>query len=536
MIPKDDINLKYVRSVFLRRFWYIVLSFFVLFTGAIVHCITAPRIYKSRTLILVQPQEIPSDYVQSTVTSDTTSRLNTLREQVMSRPKLEEIIRKYDLYVPIRTAGTMYDAVRVMREHIDVQVTATRGRHGEPGSFEISYEGQEPAKVRDATAAIANLFIEDDLKLREQQATGTLTFLDRQLARVREELREKEELVRQFKEDNFGSLPEQMENNYRILTQLQQHLDSINSNLQQTEDRRLLLRGQISRLEAMRTTPPQASDREGSPLGPETPLSLEELQQQLESLTERYSDKHPDVIRLAARIAKLEEEQAPLSSDTDPERSTAWSRLTEAQRLALAQREDLLAQLKLTDKEIDTLKEKIEKASREVAQYRRRIENGPKIEQMFVDLRRGYEEASENYQSLLEKKLQAQLAENLERTQQGEQFRVLDPADLPQRPFKPDVPKILSMGFMLALGCALGMAFFMEYLDPTFHTTKELERVAQLPVLVSVPVVNTKQERRRNWLKKARAVGALLSIGFILLYALFVLWRMDPTVFPIPLG
>ena len=536
MIPKDGINLQYIKDAFLRRFWYIVLPFFLVLLAAVGYCIKAPRLYKSSTLILVQPQEVPSDYVRPTVTSDARSRLNTLREQVMSRPRLEEIIKKYDLYPQIRAAGTMFDAVEVMRGRIEVKVQGTRGRGATPASFEISYEGQEPAKLKNVTTAIANLFIDDNLKLREAQAAGTSKFLGRELERMREELRQKEELVRQFKEKYVGFLPEQMENNYRILTQLQQHLDSLNATLQQTEDRKVLLQTQLGRLETL-----QASAQQGRGDATQAPddlsrLSLEELRQQLKSLRLRYSDKHPDVLRLAARVAKLENEQEATVPDADTQETSIGPPTSEAQRLMLVQREDLLTQLKSIDKEIQKLHKNKEKTSKQIEKYRHRIEEGPKTEQMFVDLRRDYNQANNNYQSLLQKKLQAKLAENLERSQKGEQFLILDPANLPQKPFKPDVRKLLSMGLMLALACGVGLAFLREYLDPTFWSVKDLESVVELPVLVSVPVVNTKPERRWNLLKKAGTVGAVVSMTSVLFYALFLLWKVDPTAFSFPIG
>ena len=202
----------------------------------------------------------------------------------------------------------------------------------------------------------------------------------------------------------------------------------------------------------------------------------------------------------------------------------------------LVQREDFLSQLKLIDKQLAALAKEKKKTSRQIAQYRDRIEEGPKIENMFVDLRRDYNQANNTYQALLQKKLQAELAENLERTQKGEQFVILDPANLPQKPFEPNVRKIFSVGFMLALACGFGLAFLREYLDPTFWSSKDLESAVELPVLVSVPVVTTNQQRRWNMLKMAGAAGALVSMTSVLFYALLVLWKTHPTAFPFPIG
>ena len=134
----------------------------------------------------------------------------------------------------------------------------------------------------------------------------------------------------------------------------------------------------------------------------------------------------------------------------------------------LAQKRDLLSQMKLIDKELATLAKEEEKTRSEIAQYRQRIEQGPEIEQMLVDLNQDYREANEDYQSLLEKGLQAELLDNLERSEQGEQFRILAPATLPEKPAKPNPRRILALGFMMALACGFGLAFSREHLEPTF--------------------------------------------------------------------
>jgi len=537
MIPKDGITIRYIKAAAMRRFWYIVLPFFVIALGTLVHCIKAPRIYKSSTLILVQPQEVPEDYVRSTVSSTVTGRLHTLKEQVMSRPRLETIITKYDLYPELRQKATMFDAMEVMRKHITVEVNESRTRRDtSPASFEVSYAGVDRIKVRDVTASIANLFVIADLKLREKQAQGTSQFLERELERMRGKLRKKEDLVRRFKEENMGLLPEQTENNYRILEQSQQHLDSLSGTLQQTEDRKVLLQTQLNRLNSLQIGAPVGTvTQQGRPEDQDR-LTLPQLRQQLKNLRSRYSNKHPDVIRLAATIAKREKQQDTFIQEDTSEVAATAPPTSDTERLMMAQKEDLLTQIELINKEIRTIQKDKQKTGKEIELYRLRIEDGPKIEQELVDLSRDYEEASKNYQSLLEKRLQAELAENLERTQKGEQFRILEPANLPEKPFKPDVLKILGLGFFLALGSGLGCAYLREYGDSTFWDRKNLERTLELPVLVSVPLVKTKQECRWKLLKAIGATGVILSMTCILVYALYTLWKMDPTVFPIPVG
>ena len=530
MIPKDGLNPQYFLAAFRRRFWYILIPFFLVSLATVIYCVKAPKMYTSTALVLIQPQEVPTDYIKSTVTTDVQARLSSITEQVMSRSKLEEIINKYNLYPEIRANSSTYVAVERMRKGIGIDVRdskqGSRGYSG-PSAFQVSFEGKEPDKTRDITQAIANLFIDYNFKLRAEQAAGTTKFLDRELERMKEELRQKEELVRQFKEQNMGLLPEQMQNNYNILTQLQQHLDSVSDGLQKTEDRKILLQTQLNKLETLGT-------ESRAPWGEsEKPLTLEELREQLKALKSRYSERHPDVIRLKAAIEKTERQQQTNSSDTNDVRSDMSAASSGSQRLMRVQREDLLVQLKMIDKDIRLLQEEKDKTSKRIEAYRQRIESGPKIEQMFVDLRRDYEQANENYQSLLKKRLQAELAENLERTQKGEQFRILDQANLPEEPSKPKIQKILGLGFMLALGCGFGLAFFLEYLDQTFWSRKEVETVLQLPVLVSVPTIITEREKRWKRIKLAASICVLLVMSSTLLYALYVLWQRNPRLLPI---
>jgi len=394
---ESGISLHYLMAALQRRFWYVVVTFFVIFMATLIYCMQAPKVYRSSTVILVQPQEVPYDYVRPTITSN--------------------------LYQKVRAAKTMFDAVERMRRHVEIKINEPGGSRRRldvaPASFEVSFVGANPVKVRDVTATIANLFIEDNLRLRESQAVSTSRFLERELEGMREELRRKEERVRQFKEEHIGMLPEQMENNYRIL-----------AIFQQTENRKVLLQVQLGRLETLQAEALEARvSLSGAANGPR-PLSLEELRQKLETLQSRYRDQHPDVIILKKTIARLEKKKGGTDTEADVGGHSASSINSEARRLLIVQKEDLIIQLKLIDKEIDKYTDEKGQTSAQIKAYRNRIEGGPKVEAMFVDLRRGYEEAQENYQSLLQKKMQAKLAENLERTQKGEQFIVLDPANL----------------------------------------------------------------------------------------------------------
>jgi polysaccharide chain length determinant protein (PEP-CTERM system associated) len=525
MIPKE-INYDYLLGAFRRRFWYVVIPFFVVFMAAIVYCIKAPRLYRSTSLILIQPQEVPADYVRSTVTSDVNSRLASISDEVLSRSALQQIITKYELYPGLRSSETLFAAAGRLRKSINVDIRQGGEPHT-PSSFEISFEGEDPARVRDVTAALANLYIDYNYRLRTEQAAGTLQFLDRELERVRDALRQKEELVRQFKERHDGLLPEQMENNTRILAQLQQQLDSISTSLERAEDRKVLLQTQSSSLRALQ---PATSGAAGQT---EVPTTLEGLRQELQRLQSRYSDKHPDVIRIKRLIAAAEKGERTSGGQAGVGEAAGSGRSSDTQRLISVQQGDLSTQLRLVEREILALRQEKERTRSEIQDYRRRIESGPKVEQLFVDLRRDYQQANDNYQSLLQRKMQAQLAENLERTQKGEQFKILDAANLPRTPSKPDVRKILPMGLMAALSCGLGLAFLLEYMDRAFWSRKEVEGVLGIPLLVTVPFIHTQKDEQKRKVKLAGAVCALCLMGCVLLIALVILWTKSPGLIPL---
>jgi polysaccharide chain length determinant protein (PEP-CTERM system associated) len=537
MIPKDGINIQYVKGAVERRFWYIVLPFFMLSLATIVYCIVTPRSFRAQTVILVEPQKVPGAYVSSTVTVDLTARLRTITQQIKSRTRLEELIEKYDLYADIRADATMTDAVRAFRNDIEINVRG--GRH----AFEVAFRGKDRVKVKDVTDTIANLFIEDNLKLREAQAAGTTRFLDREIERLQGALRQKETALREFKEKYMGFLPENMGQNTAMLSHLQRQLDTVNASIEQIKDRKVLLETQLKNLERMEaqfgsfdTGGGDLQETAGLDINTTetwTSPAVDDLRDRLKNLRSRYSDKHPDVTRLQAVIAKLEEEQAASASNADSgvlgdDIDSSGSADSQGLSLFAAQKEDLVARLDIVKSEIADAQQEEKKIKEEMEIYRHRIENGPKIEQMAVDLERGYGEISRNYASLLQKKFNAQVAENLERAQKGEQFTILDPAKLPDKPYAPRTRKVLLLGFFLSLAVGLSLAFLREYTDPSFLSAKELESSVEMPVLVSIPVIMTDQDHRNALIRKALFTATTVSMAAILLYGLYFLWKMDP--------
>ena len=520
MLPTGGITIPYVVEVLKRRFWLFIIPFFFVNFATVIYCFRAPNIYESSTLVLVEPQEVPTDYVKSTVTTDATSRLNTLKDQVLSRPNLQTIIEDNDLYAELRAIRPMSEAVESMRKNISVDIKKP-SQGNEPASFKVAFKGKEPGNVQKVATQIANLFIQDDLKMRERQASGTAVFLDHELERMRGELRRTEELVRKFKEDNLGMLPEQMENNYRILSQMQQNLDTLNTALQAAEDRRVLLQGQLNIIETQ--TSQNGVD-----------VRLQALKLELEDLKGRYSENHPYVKRVKNKIANLSAKAKTIRGSMDSYKS-GLSPVSETKQTPLmAQKEDLAMQIQLVSKQIEGLLQEKNNTSHLIRKYRQRIEKGPQIEQMFLDLRRDHEEASENYKALLKKGLNAEIAENLERAKKGEQFRILEPANLPHKPSGLNVFQLLAIGFGAALVVSWGTIYLREYTDNTFWTSDEVENFVELPILVNVPKIRTPSQERSHKIRLASSAAVVACMGIVLVYAVYLLMKKTPMWLSVP--
>ena len=500
MKPFDQMGLWDHLEIAMRRRWLIVLSFLMIAGLSTAYCLLSPNIYRAETLILVQPQKVPEAYIKSTVTSPINERLRTISQQIMSRTMLERIINEFDLYKEKRNSLTMEEIVGKMRKDMDLSV---KGRD----SFQLFFTGREPEVVAMVVNKLASLFIEENLKVREQHAEGTTEFLEMELERIRNELESSEEAIKNFKNEHMGELPGQLDANLRVLDRLQLQLRSISEALRAAEDRKLLLIEKEMK-DAVPLISPDAQ--------------LVALKRELLNLEARYTDKHPEVIRVRKDIrdleARINEEKKP--KDEKPVAGASSEPLYQ----------DISSPLVVLNLEIRRLKREEGRIKEQILTYQKMVENIPKHEQELSILTRDYENIKRNYQSLLNKKLEAQLASNMERKQKGEQFKILDTARIPQKPYKPNRKKILLFGMILGLGLGGGLAYLLEYMDHSFRDIKELEVFTKLPVIASIPMILTKEEIKRKEIKKKIAYASSLGIIVMLLATatihLFV-YRLD---------
>ena len=502
-----------------RRKWYTIFPLVLAILVSFAVCKYLPKVYKATTVILVQPQRVPEAYVRPAISVPVTDRLNTISQEILSRTSLEKVIREVGLYQEMIPKYPMETIVEGMRKMIDVKV---QGRSGTNTTFSVSFEGENPQKVMRVTSTLTSLFIEENLKNREIQAESTSNFIIKELGMIEEQLKKKEEALRHFRERNMGQLPQQLEANLRIFEGLQQQLKRASDGIKMAEDRGLSLQNQINQLEKKESPSiPMRIRRETVPVSeeirnqetPEEPIVTQWrlLKRDLDDARSKYTENHPDVIKLKRKIASLDPKVKEIVEKKKENQEKQKAVAEERHRNLRARQESLnteqppivisdpaterlraqyMEQYEATLLETKRLQEEERHLQVQIRIYQRRVEDTPKREQELVLLTRDYDLLRNSYQSMLEKKMQAQMGENLERKQQGEQFKILDPARLPEKPIRPDRDKLLLMGTLIGLISGIGLAWFRETMDQTFHSESELEAYLGLPVIAAIPNLN----------------------------------------------
>jgi polysaccharide chain length determinant protein (PEP-CTERM system associated) len=486
-----------VRAVWRRRVWFLV-PLVLGIVAAVGALQVLPRTYRAVTTVLVEPQKVPADYVKPTVTSSMEDRLRTIEPQIKNRDNMERIIREMDLYPELRAAGAMDGALEEARRDLTVRLQGN--------TFYIYFVGRDPVKVARTANRVAEVFMDGNLRLRENQAQGTSTFLEAELGKTKHRLEVQEAKIAAFKRLNMGDLPEQRDTNLRGVEQLQTKLEINMDALDKAETRRLLLQSQIAELQRQQRSGSSRRSTStglvGAPSAPEPPSRLDQLRTQLAELRAHYTDRHPDVIRTQAEIAQLEalEKARPVR----PAAAPASPDMTAAEVEDDPARPDpmLKAELASIDLEIRNLKNERERILADTSRVQGRLEAVPRVEQELLSLTRDYDNIKSSYESLLDKRLNARLYENLEKSQQGESFTILERAQPPNAPYGPN--KILVLGLGLIAGGLVGLlaALLRERSDPTYLDAESLQQAFPgLPLLATIPVFqgagSTSRTRRR---------------------------------------
>jgi len=501
MLPGKSFTPEDILLILRRRYWLLLVPFAVIGAASAVWARTFPNWYRSETLILVVPQRVPENYVKSTVTTRIEDRLNSISQQILSRTRLERVIQDFDLYREERRTGIMEDIVERMRRDIGVQVV-------QGDAFRVNYVGRDPRTVMKVTERLASLFIEENLKDRELLADGTTVFIEAQLEDARRRLIEQEKKLEAYRRRHSGELPSQLDSNLQAIQNTQMQVQSLVESLNRDRDQRLVLQRQLADAEAAASaepaTPPAGAGESGD-LGGTAARQLEIARAQLKVAETRLKPEHPDIGMLKRRIRDLEQAAEVEALAKPVTEGPSRAELARQQRLAGLRRE-----IEQLDRQIGQKTAEEKRLRSASASYQTRVDAAPTRETELVELTRDYTSIQGMYSSLLQKKEDSKLSASLERRQIGEQFKLLDPARMPERPFKPNRQLFYLSGMAAGLAIGLGIVGLLEYRDRSFRNDQDLTRLLSLPVLAVVPVMQSDAERRQAF---RRHVAGSVALG-----------------------
>jgi polysaccharide chain length determinant protein (PEP-CTERM system associated) len=505
MIGNRELTIDDYLAILRRRLWVILIP--ALLGPALAYLISLQlhERYTSTTLVLVERQTVPESYVRSVVADELNHRLATMQEQILSRTRLQPIIEKFGLYKNELSQVGVEDLVAQLRMSISVRgvktMTGTQADSGLPG-FTISFTADNPRLAQQVCAEIASMFMAENLRIREQRAEGTTEFLTKQLGEAKRKLDEQDARLATFKQRYTGQLPGQEQTNLNILMGLNTQLEAVSQAMGGAQREK-------SYLESMLTQQLAAWEASQGTNNPETlEKQLANLQSQLVSLEARYTPNHPDVTKTKNDIAHLKKkiEQAGAAAKDKPAAGVQKAKGSEP-----AQIQQLRSQIRLAEDIIRGKSRDQERIQNEIKNYQARIQLSPVVEQQYKELTRDYQTALDFHNDLLSKKTQSEMATDLERRQQGEQFRVMDPANLPERPSFPNRPLFALGGLGGGLALGLGLALVLEMRDKSLRNERDVEFYLQLPTLALLPSVQSGNGKQNRFWKRVKKSAAVLE-------------------------
>ena len=482
----------------LRRRWGLLLPMCAVFWVAVALAFLLPSIYRSMATILIEEQEIPANYVQTTVTGFAEQRLQNIYQRIISTSRLLEIIKELQLYPKLQNKMNPDEIAAKMRKDISldfVKADIIDPKSGRPASaniaFTISYQGKNAEQTQKVASVLTSLFLEENLKDRSKKATSASSFLQDEANRVKGTLAESDAKIAGFKEQHANELPELLPINMQSLQSMEINSVRYSEQLKTLREREGYLESQLA---SMHKQGRQAS-------------RLDELRVQLANLKSRYSDKYPDVIAVKAEIEKISAEKGGVKGEAPDNPAYAT----------------LAAQLASTKSEITSVGRQIAANDQQAVKYRKLIEATPRVEETYKAMINERDNQLRKYNDLMQKHMEAQVSQGLEKGQQGERFTVVEPALLPEKPIKPNRLAIIFIGIVLGIGAGVGSVALLEFNDQAIRSAEGLTQATSFPVLGVIPEILHEQEKRRSKKKNIMQLIALVVNGVLAVVALFAL-------------
>jgi succinoglycan biosynthesis transport protein ExoP len=510
-------------AIVLRRRWWILLPLFLSWLAVWGVSWFLPTTYQSEALISAEQQKVSDLYVMENVNVNLQNRLQSTTQQILSHASLKAIIDRFKLYsTPPRMSGFFKpkDPIDQMRNDIKIELVGAPGYRGEFFTFKIHYSADTPELAQQVNSELTSLFINENVKAQRQLSESTTAFLENELTDARAKMEEQEAQVSIFKARHAGNLPGQLQSNVQILAGLQAQLASTQHALDTSKQQKIYLESLLQQYQSA-----QASLGADSTVVSTQVLDkeLQDLRLQIQNLRTRYTDGHPDIVALKDKIAKTEalrkQSELEIASNRqtgEPTNAIDFYAAEGVQRGSPTAIMQLLSQLKANQMEIKNEQQHAKDLELQTAAYQARLNLTPETEQELAGISRGFEEAKFNYNSLLQKQTQSQLATSLGQQQQGQQFRIIDPPKLPDKPSAPNRFLISLMGLVVGSVLGLGVATFLELTDVRFRQEKDLEGILPARMLVGIPRLSTPQEDHSRLVARYVECGAAAVVALLI--------------------
>ncbi len=497
MLGHRELEFEDYLAIARRRKWWIIVPAIVLPLIAFGVSLALPEKWTSQTMVLIEQQKVPDNYVKPILSEDLNERLATMKEQILSRTRLEPIIQRFELYPG--KGLPMEERLSLMRKAVTVApMRSEMARTGGLPGFYIGFSSNDARQAQQVCSEITSMFLSENLKAREQSAQGTTDFLVNQLEDAKRSLDEQDSKLADFQRKYIGQLPGQEQTNLNMLTTLNTQLDAATQALNRLHQDRTygdtMLNQQLAAWHSTKANVIVDADA--------LQKQLEDMQTKLLDLKARYTDDHPDVASLKRQIEAL---RGTISGKSQTPAAPAPDTPVAREPKEVQQ---LRAQLRALDQALADKKAEQTRIQQQIGIYQGRIQLSPVVQEEFKKLTRDYQTALQFYNELLTKKNQSEMATNLERRQQGEQFLVMDPPNLPERPVFPNRPLFAAGGLGGGLFVGISIALLLEMKDKSLHSERDIEHFLKMPTLALVPPIGGPSPKIRRGVSRKRKAAA----------------------------
>jgi len=499
MAVKRELTFNDYLAILRRRALHITGIFLLVLLATVVIAIKAPSVYESSGTILIESQKIPQGLVQATVETYAAERIEVLKQRVMTRDNLYAIVKKYQLFNVDKKLLTKSELVDRMRKKLGiVLVDADLGDYAAKTTiaFKISFQYYKPEVAYQVTNEVVNLFLATNEKARKEKATETSVFLTEEAEKQRKSLEIIEKNVANYKQKHSGALPQNMELQMASLERTETDLREVQRNYAATE-------AEIRNLE-LELESAKAGIGVGLPQGNQNPATeLENLKTEYAKLSGIYKENHPALRSLQRKIETLEKNESSVTPESKP--------VTTLRSMMVAKVEQ---QIEAAKSRLESLRNEQSSLRAKLSRVEGQVIQTPQVEGALATLMRDYENAKARYEDIKAKQVNAKMSENLEMENKGERFALIEAPVHPEKPISPDRPKILLVGFFIAIASAIAIVMLMESLDMRIRGADAISDILQIRPLVLIPHIPTRPElnRRKNFSRNIYTGIAMLAL------------------------